>query len=91
MPILELRFNFGTELKNVNPTLYNQLNDLYTNISRVVNTKPSVNPTQINPPASSATNVNYKIGDIWINTLTDTAWIMTSRTTSQSVTWTQIT
>jgi len=47
--------------------------------------------TGANPPANSQINSFFSIGDITIRTDTDTAWIMTSRTTPNAVTWSQIT
>jgi len=91
MPTLVPRFNWGDEIKNVNPTLYNQLQDSYTSTARVMNTKPSTYATTSNPPADAAINTNFNTGDFWINTSTNTAWILTSRTTNTAVTWKQIT
>lgn len=92
MPTLNSRFNFGGKDKEDNPDLYNQLSDLYTDIAGVVNTKTSVRViSNQDPPASGQINRNYTIGDFWVRTGTNTAWIMTSRTTDIAVTWTQIT
>jgi len=91
MPNLPPKFNWGTEIKNVNQTLYNQLNDSYFTIAQVVNTKTNNYATTTNPPADNAKNMLFAIGDIWVNTATNTAFIMTSRTSNTAVTWTQIT
>lgn len=91
MALLPPRYNWGTEIKNVNATLYNQLNDSYTTTARIVNQKINKNVTTVNPPADAAQNSAYEIGDIWVNSSTNTAWIMTSRTSNTQVTWTQIT
>lgn len=91
MPTLPPRFNFGTEVKNINPTLYNQLNDSFSSTARIVNTKISKYVTTIDPPSDEAVNQLFEEGDIWVNKSTDTAWIMTSRTTNTAVTWKQIT
>lgn len=91
MPSLLPSFNWGSEVKNINPTLYNQLNDSYTTTARVINTKISKRVTTEDPPADSQTNLIFEIGDIWVNQSSDTAWIMTSRTTNTAVTWTLIT
>lgn len=92
MPTLNRRFNFGSKEKEQNPDLYNQLSDLYVDISGVVNTKTSVRViSNQNPPANDPVNRNYSIGDFWVRTGTDSAWIMTSRTTDTAVTWTLIT
>lgn len=97
MPTLISNFNWGATLRNVNPELTRQLSEAYTNTAQAINTKVSKYFTDgdkkphSNPPASSEFNMNFEIGDIYVRTDTDTAWIMTSRTTSIDVIWTQIT
>lgn len=91
MANLPPRFNWGAAIKNINDTLYNQLNDVYTSIARILNGKVTRNIQSINPPADSVQNAAFEIGDIWVNSSTDTAWIMTSRITTNKVTWTLIT
>lgn len=91
MSRLQRRFNYGTEIKNVNDTLYNQLNDSYYSTATVVNTKSTRVVNTINPPANDQINSGLDIGDFWVNSDTDTAWIMTSRVTAEQVTWKQIT
>ncbi len=97
MPTLITTFNWGGALRNDNPELARQLSDAYTNTANVVNVKVSKYFTDgktkpnVDPPASSQFNMNFEIGDIYVRTDTDTAWIMTSRTSSIAVTWTQIT
>ena len=91
MPSQTPRFNWGTEIKNINPTLYNQLNDSFSSTARVLNTKISKYITNVNPPADDSINMNFEQADIWINEDTDNAWILTSRTTNTAVTWKQIT
>lgn len=91
MPNISPSFNWGSEIKNLNPTLYNQLFDSYNTTARVVNTKTSVYTTTTNPPADNDINRNFIQGDIWINSSSDTAWIMTSRISANVVTWKQIT
>lgn len=63
MPTLAPRFNWGDEVKNINPTLYNQLNDSYTNTARVTNTKSSRFVFNTNPQADDPVNVNFDKGD----------------------------
>lgn len=91
MSRLSRRFNYGTEVKNVNPTLYNQLNDSYYSISLAVNTKSTRFVAEIDAPANDQVNAGLDLGDFWVNTKTDKAWIMTSRITPNAVTWKQIT
>lgn len=91
MSRLQKRYNYGTEIKNVNETLYNQLNDTYFDIANAVNTKPNSHRDKVDAPADAQINKGFEIGDFWVNETTDTAWIMTSRTTPFKVTWKQIT
>ncbi len=97
MPTLISYFNWGASLKNANPELTRQLSQAYTDTAQAVNTKISkyttdgVQRPHVNPPANSDFNKNFEIADIYVRTDTDTAWIMTSRTTSTAVTWKQIT
>lgn len=89
--LLPPRYNWGTEVKNINATLYNQLQDAYTTTARVVNTKINGNTAITDPPADDPINMNFKVTDIWVNSLTNNAWIMTSRTTNTAVNWQKIT
>lgn len=97
MPALITNFNWGTALRNANPELVRQLSTAYSDTANIVNTKVSkyftdgVQKPHVDPPASSDFNINFEIGDVYVRTDTDTAWMMTSRTTSSAVTWTQIT
>jgi len=91
MPNMPPRFNYGAEIKNINDTLYNQLSDTYSLTARTVNQKVNKNVTTLNPPADSQQNASYEVGDLWVNSSTNTAWIMTSRQTNTQATWTQIT
>lgn len=91
MPTLEPRFNFGQPDKNTNPTLYNQLNDLYSAVANNVNLKSGRFIAVFDPLTLTTVNATLSVGDLWINSATDMAWIMTSRTTSTNVTWKLIT
>lgn len=92
MPTLITRYNWGSAIRNWNPELARQLDESYTDTALVVNSKISKRVISgQDPPASDSVNKNFEIGDIWVRTDTDTAWIMTSRTTDIAVTWTQIT
>jgi hypothetical protein len=97
MPTLIENFNWGASLKNSNPELTRQLSEAFFNTARVVNAKPNRYATDgkrfpnVDPPANSSFNISFEIGDLYVRTDTDTAWIMTSRTSSTAVTWTVIT
>jgi len=97
MPTLITNFNWGASLRNDNPELTRQLSEVYSNTAQCVNTKISKYVTDgdrkpnVDPPANSSFNKNFEIADIYVRTDTDTAWIMTSRTTDEIVVWTQIT
>lgn len=73
MPTIAPRFNWGMSIKDVNDTLYEQLNDSYTATANVVNTKPTRNTTTQDPPSNNPSNANYLVGDIWVNTSSNTA------------------
>lgn len=94
MPTLPTNFNFGRSTENENLLLTRQLSETYTAIALVVNTKMSRYITDVDPPntvTANNFNKNLSIGDIWINSTANNAWIMTSRTTDLLVTWKQIT
>ena len=97
MPTLIQNFNWGSALRNENPDLIRQLASAYNITAYAVNSKPSkystdgVQRPHVDPPANSDFNKNFDICDIYVRTDTDTAWIMTSRTSSTIVVWTQIT
>lgn len=90
-------FNWGKALRNDNPELTRQLSTAYTDTALAVNRKSNKyatngkNRPNVNPPANDQFNKNFDIGDFYVRTDTNTAWIMTSRTTSNAVTWKQIT
>ena len=97
MPTLINNFNWGSSLRNANPELTRQLSQAYNDTAQAVNTKISKYVTDgdqrphVNPPANSEFNKNFELADIYVRSDTNTAWIMTSRTTANSVTWTQLT
>lgn len=97
MPTLIQNFNWGTSVRNENPELNRQLSIAYLNTAIAVNGKVSKYFTDgdqkphMNPPANDQFNKNFEIGDVFIRTDTDTAWMMTSRTSSDIVVWTLIT
>jgi len=91
MSKLNTRFNFGSELADEDPRLHRQLNDIYTNIANSVNVKSNKNVTpDTDPPADDPINANYDLGDVWVRSDNDTAWIMTSRTSANVVNWKSI-
>lgn len=97
MPTLIQNFNWGSSLRNENPELIRQLNTAYSDTAGAVNTKVSkyvtdgVQKPHVDPPANSDFNKNFEIADVYVRVDTNTAWMMTSRTTSNAVTWTLIT
>lgn len=97
MPTLIQNFNWGMALRNDNPELVRQLSTSYSDTAGVVNTKISkyttdgVQRPHVDPPANSEFNKNFEIADVYVRTDTNTAWMMTSRTTANAVTWTLIT
>ncbi len=97
MPTLQQNFNWGSSVINDNPELTRQLSAAYQSTAYAVNTKISKYVTNgttlpnVDPPANSDFNRNFDIGDIYVRTDTDTAWIMTSRTNANIVVWSQIT
>ena len=89
---LPLYKNFGDEVRSLSPVLYNQMSEMYTDIAN--NLSDAIKRdvvTGANPAASSQRNTFFTVGDITVRTDTNTAWIMTSRTTPEDVIWTQIT
>jgi hypothetical protein len=89
---LPLYKNFGSEIKELSPTLSNQLSQMYTDIANALSQaiKKDV-VTGADPAASAQRNSFFSVGDITVRTDTDSAWIMTSRTTPNDVVWTLIT
>lgn len=89
---LPLYKNFGSEVKELSPVLSNQLSQMYSDIanSLALSVKKDV-VSGADPVANTQRNSFFSIGDITIRTDTDSAWIMTSRTTPNAVTWTLIT
>lgn len=92
MPTLATRYNWGAETQNSNPELTRQLSDFGSDVAIVVNTKISRRVISgQDPPANDLVNRNFDIGDVWVRTDANKAWMMTSRTTDTAVTWTLIT
>lgn len=89
---LPLYKNFGSEVLELSPTLSNQLSQMYSDIVNALNLGIKKNVlTGADPAANDQRNSIFSIGDIAVRTDTDQAWIMTSRTTPNAVTWTMIT
>lgn len=89
---LPLYKNFGSEIKELSPTLANQLSQMYSDIANAIALGIKKNVISgANPAANDQRNSFFSIGDITVRTDTNAAWIMTSRTTSTAVTWTLLT
>lgn len=89
---LPLKKNFGSEVSSQLPQLARQLDEMYTDIANALNRlikKDVISGSD--PLANDQRNSFFSIGDITVRTDTNTAWIMTSRTTPTAVTWTKIT
>ena len=79
------------EIKELSPTLANQLSKMYTDIANAVSLNIKKNVVSgADPGANEQRNSFFSIGDITVRTDTNRAWIMTSRTTPNAVTWTLI-
>lgn len=96
MPTLATNFNYGKN-RTQDPELNRQMSQAYAQTAYAVNGKSSKYVTNgtslpnVDPPASDDFNRNFELGDLYVRTDTDSAWIMTSRTTATAVTWTPIT
>lgn len=89
MSDLNPRYNWGHNIRQSDPELFRQLNQVYTDIAQVLNTRSSTTQQTVDPPANNPINKNFKIGDTWIRTDNNTAFVMTSRTSAEAVTWTR--
>ncbi len=89
---LPLKKNFGGDDLEQLPQLARQLDEMYTDIANAFQKVVRKNVVSgADPPANDQSNSFFSIGDITVRTDTDAAWIMTSRTTAEAVTWTLIT
>lgn len=91
MTRLNTKYNWGQNIIKENPDLYRQLSDIYSDLANASNNKANKLSMTSNPSANSPENKEFDIGDIRVNSSTNTAWILTSRTSAEEVTWTQIT
>ncbi len=95
MPFLSQTINWGSVKDN--PALNRQLALAYTTTAIIVNLKVSkyytdgMQKPHMDPPANSQFNNNFEIGDIFVRTDADKAWIMTSRVDLDNVIWKLIT
>ena len=88
---LPLTRNWGNADTPEEAVLIRQLDDMYTEIANAVNRLVKKNVISgANPPANDQRNSFFSVGDITVRTDTNAAWIMTSRTTANAVTWTLI-
>jgi hypothetical protein len=88
---LPLNKNFGLEIARDQPVLARQLSSMYFDIANAINNLTKKNILSgADPAANDQRNSFYSIGDLAIRTDTDSAWIMTSRTTPNIVVWTKI-
>jgi hypothetical protein len=84
--------NFGEEIKEISPTLANQLSQMYTDLANAISKGVNKNILSgADPAANDQRNSFFSIGDITVRTDTNQAWIMTSRTNPNLVVWTKIT
>ena len=84
--------NFGQEIREMSPILSNQLSQMYTDIANAINLGIKKNVVSgADPVATAESNKLFSVGDITVRTDTNRAWIMTSRTTADTVVWTLIT
>jgi hypothetical protein len=89
---LPLKKNFGSEVAEEMPQLARQLDEMYTDVANAINNLVKKNILNgADPAANDQKNSFFSIGDIAIRVDTDAAWIMTSRTTPNAVTWKLIT
>ncbi len=88
---LPLYKNFGDEIKELSPTLSNQLSQMYTDIAFALQNLVKKNILSgADPAANDQRNSFFSIGDITIRTDNNKVWVMTSRTTANAVTWTLV-
>lgn len=88
---LPLSRNWGSAASVENPLLFNELDDMYFDIANALQLLIKKNVlTGADPAANDQRNSLFSIGDIAVRTDTDAAWIMTSRTGPETVTWTLI-
>jgi hypothetical protein len=89
---LPIKKNFGAQLYKDAPQLSRQLDEMYTDIAFAVNQLIKKYVTQgADAPANAQLNSLFNIGDIYVRTDTNKAWIMTSRTSPNIVNWQIIT
>lgn len=89
---LPLKKNWGAAYTDDNAVLIRSLDEMYTDIANAIS--PLVKKNILNgadPAANDQRNSFFSIGDIAVRTDNNKAWIMTSRTTPNAVTWTIIT
>jgi len=88
---LPLKKNWGGAYTPENATLIRALDEMYTDIANSIGVLVKKNILSgADPAANDQRNSFFSIGDIAVRTDTDAAWIMTSRTTPNAVTWTLI-
>ena len=89
---LPLKKNWGAAYDDENPQLMRALDEMYSDIANAITILIKRNVVSgMDAPANAQVNSFFSIGDIWVRTDTNKAWIMTSRTTPNAVTWTIIT
>ena len=92
MPQIALKKNWGAATKEMSPMMLRGLDEAYTDLANAIITKISKRVVDgVSPPANDPINSLFEIGDIWVRTDTNQAWIMTSRTTNEAVNWQIIT
>jgi hypothetical protein len=88
---LPLKKNFGNEVSYQMPQLARQLDEMYTDIANALSFVVKKNViTGADPAANDQRNSFFSIGDITVRTDTNAVWVMTSRTTPNTVTWTSV-
>jgi hypothetical protein len=88
---LPLKKNWGPSTDKTSPQLLRALDEMYTDIA--LSLQPLVKKNILNganPAATDQRNTYFSIGDIAVRTDTNAVWVMTSRTTPETVTWTAV-
>lgn len=88
---LPLKRNWGEAAQTESKALIRQLDEMYTDVANQFSLLVKKNILNgSDPAATDQRNKFFSIGDVAVRTDTNNAWIMTSRTTPETVVWTQI-
>ncbi|MEN8236140.1 MAG: hypothetical protein ABFQ95_01105 [Pseudomonadota bacterium] len=86
MSFLAEEFNFGREMEQDNKQVTDTLDEMYRDVATTVNRKPNIVIRENAVPTAS--DYRYSVGTFWLNQNTAKLYILDSKSSPTTVSWT---